>query len=288
MGRIERKKLLLIEELNKRLLNEQSDSIICTDSSCQGTYKGPEFNNQGDIAHQFSNKMASEVGNKLKELYDKKMYSMVDLDMIKMTTLGMGTGNVVYTLEIPFIKVDQPCLAYTSFDHSGGWNHEPELERRKSELKSVLISGDSLNISKLLTTPEGLQEYWIQWRNNKIQSNCSGNDVESNKPTSKLSTIKSNDLDDFKNKIRTETFNKNIDLNSVRINMDNLTLSFNENPSSNKVLRLTLTYNTPNEKNCPSCENVIDDNKEYGATSIKSGTFENGTRIFSLIVLYPN
>lgn len=185
MGRVKREKILLIEELNKRLLNEQTDNITCTDSSCKGTYKGSEFNDQGDIAHQFSNKMSSAVGDKLKELYNKKIYSMVDLDMIKMTTLGMGTGNVVYTLDVPFIKVDQPCEAYTSFDHVGGWGHSPELNKRLTELKSLLLNNDKFNVSKLLRTPEGLQEYWIQWRNKKIQYNCLGSDADSNKPAVK-------------------------------------------------------------------------------------------------------
>jgi len=34
------------------------------------------------------------------------------------------------------------------------------------------MKNDSLNISDLLKTKEGLQEYWIQWRNKDIQSEC--------------------------------------------------------------------------------------------------------------------
>ncbi len=89
-----------------------------------------------------------------------------------MTTQGMGSGKVVYYLKIPFVRVNDPCEAYTSFDHVGGWNHSPGLEARKNQLKNALMPGHELDISELKTTPEGLQEYWIQWKNKITQSMC--------------------------------------------------------------------------------------------------------------------
>jgi hypothetical protein len=89
-----------------------------------------------------------------------------------MSTEGMGSGTVVYKLDIPFKRVEQKCDAYTSFDHVGGWDHSPALLKRKKQLKSVLLNVESLDISNLKTTPEGLQEYWIQWKNKKAQANC--------------------------------------------------------------------------------------------------------------------
>lgn len=115
--------------------------ITCSDNSCQGTYTGPEFINSSDIAHQFSNKMSKVVGDKLKELFDNKNYSKVDFSNVLMTTKGMGSGTVEYSLEIPFVIVDSRCEAYTSFDHVGGWNHKPELENRKSQLQGLLLKG---------------------------------------------------------------------------------------------------------------------------------------------------
>lgn len=147
-------------------------NINCSDKECQGTYTGKEFINGSDVAHQHSNKMAAAVGDKLKDLYDKKKYSKVDLPNIKMTTTGMGTGMVEYKLMIPFIPVDSKCKSFTSFDHVGGWNHKPELSNRKKQLKDALLFGDSLQVSELKTTKEGLQEYWIQWRNKDKQSDC--------------------------------------------------------------------------------------------------------------------
>ena len=84
----------------------------------------------------------------------------------------MGSGQVIYELSIPFIGVIEKCDAYTSFDHVGGWNHTPSLEKRKKELQDALMSGHTLDISPLKSTPEGLQEHWIQWKNKNIQSVC--------------------------------------------------------------------------------------------------------------------
>ncbi len=89
-----------------------------------------------------------------------------------MTTKGMGTGNVVYTIFIPFERVENKCSSYTSFDHSDGWNHTPELEERKKQLEDELMNAEKLEISNLKITPEGLQEYWVQWRNEDVQSDC--------------------------------------------------------------------------------------------------------------------
>lgn len=150
----------------------KKEEISCNDTSCVGVYIGPEFINGDDIAHQFSNKICTEVGDQLKDLYLKGIYSKVDFSNISMTTEGMGTGEVSYQIEIPFIRVQSRCEAYTSFDHVGGWNHTPELEARKKQLRSALMIGDELDISSLKSTPEGLEEYWIQWRNKDVQADC--------------------------------------------------------------------------------------------------------------------
>ncbi|MBU3010888.1 hypothetical protein KO506_05710 [Polaribacter vadi] len=150
----------------------QKVNINCSDKGCQGEYIGPEFINGSDIAHQFSNKMSAKVGTKLKELYIEKDYRKVDFSKIEMNTIGMGSGNVIYKLSIPFVLVKEKCDAFTSFDHVGGWNHSPSLLKRKKELKNVLMTGHKLHISELKQTPEGLQEYWIQWKNKYTQSDC--------------------------------------------------------------------------------------------------------------------
>ena len=153
-------------------IEQKDNAITCTENGCSGKYTGSEFINRDDIAHQFSNKMAEAVGNKLKELFTSKIYSKVDFQNIIMTTEGMGTGKVTYYLNIPFKKVNNQCEAYTSFDHVGGWNHTPALSSRKQQLQKALMKNHTLDISNLKTTPEGLQEYWIQWQNKKTQAMC--------------------------------------------------------------------------------------------------------------------
>ena len=157
-----------------------SETPVCSDKKCTGKYTGVEFNNQiekNDVAHQYSNIMSKAVGDQLKKLYLESKYSKVDFDHIVMKTSGMGEGNnqVVYEIEIPFIEVENKCEAMTGFDHSGGWGHLPDIEGRKEDLlngKTNIVLKKSLDISPLKNTPEGLQEYWIQWRHSDYQKDC--------------------------------------------------------------------------------------------------------------------
>lgn len=151
---------------------QYTSTVDCNNDSCFGYYQGPEFILGDDIAHQFSNTMSAKVGDQLKKLYAEKNYVQVDFTGIKMSTQGMGSGKVTYKLTIPFQKVNDSCAAKTSFDHCGGWNHAPALIARKNQLQKALLPGDQLDISPLTTTPEGLQEYWIQWRNKNTQAAC--------------------------------------------------------------------------------------------------------------------
>ncbi|MFM7730365.1 MAG: hypothetical protein ACKO6L_04955 [Flavobacteriales bacterium] len=163
--------LVMLMTLSCKREGDQAE-ITCSDLSCEGTYIGPEFILWDDVAHQFSNKMCDTVGDVLKDLYRRGQFSKVDFNRITMTTEGMGSGRVVYKVSIPFSRVQEKCEAFTSFDHSGGWNHEPALSGRKAQLRGALLSHDTLDISELKQTKEGLQEYWIQWRNKELQSDC--------------------------------------------------------------------------------------------------------------------
>lgn len=151
---------------------DTSTTITCNSNGCTGVYEGAEFIDGSDVAHQFSNSMSAAVGDELKLQYRAGNYVKVDLEKIEMYTPGMGSGYVTYSLKIPFEQVSDKCEAYTSFDHCGGWNHTPALERRKRELRGVTLPGESLLISNLKTTPEGLEEYWIQWKNKDVQAEC--------------------------------------------------------------------------------------------------------------------
>ena len=153
--------------------------IVCTDSFCSVNYSGPEFTiHKGEIidtAHRMSNLISGEVGKKLKSLFDKKKYAKVDLKNIRMTSIDMDNlGSVKLEIFIPFKRVKNPCEASTSFDHSGGWDHGPEIEKRKKELSGIAVC-EKLEISPLIRTPENFQEYWIQWKHKDFQANCACN-----------------------------------------------------------------------------------------------------------------
>lgn len=146
----------------------QNNKINCSDTGCKGVYSGPEFVNGSDVAHQFSNHMSAKVGDKLKALYANGKYVKVDLEKIIMTTKGMDNrGNVVYVLEVPFIQVLDSCDAFTAFDHRGGWGHKIT----KLSVENTFKNKSNLTIAEI-NTPEGLQEFWIQWRHRDWQMNC--------------------------------------------------------------------------------------------------------------------
>ena len=171
------------------LINEQnSEPPICSNTGCKGTYTGPEFETGNDIAHDYSNVITKSVAAKLKELYKSGDYVKVNFDGIKLSTKGMGTGNVVYEVEIPFESVNNKCDARTGFAHVGGWGHPGAgVNKRKDELfndttkdstgKSVRTNPvvgtiNDMEFSKKTSTPEGLVEYWIQWKHSSLQSDC--------------------------------------------------------------------------------------------------------------------
>lgn len=195
--------IVISEQQLRRIISEQvSEQPTCSVTGCTGTYTGPEFNGSGDIAHQYSNIITKSVGLKLKELYKSGTYVKVDFNTIEMSTKGMtkdGSGNVVYKVTIPFIKVSNKCDAMTGFAHCGGWGHTPELSARKQEILSFIPDGKSENvilnnklyISQLTTTEEGLQEYWIQWKHRDYQSDCGG---VNNKITTSSKTYSLEDL----------------------------------------------------------------------------------------------
>lgn len=159
--------------------NYTIETPVCNERGCTGCYAGPEFVDVEtaeklgltgtDIAHNYSNLMARHVGDQLKKMYTSGNYVKVDLNGIKMTTKGMDDGDefVEYTIEIPFIPVSSRYEAMTSFDHCGGWGHPPALAERKTQLlgsPARIVKNSKLWISPLYKTPEGLEEYWIQWQ----------------------------------------------------------------------------------------------------------------------------
>ena len=161
---------------NSKIKPEKNLVLVCNDSFCSVNYSGPEFTiHKGEIidtAHRMSNLISGEVGKKLKRLFVKKKYTKVDLEKIRMTSIDMDNlGSVKLEIFIPFKRVKNPCEARTGFDHSGGWDHDPEIEIRKKDLSRIALCKE-LEVSPLIKTPENFQEYWIQWKHKEFQANC--------------------------------------------------------------------------------------------------------------------
>lgn len=153
------------------------DTPVVNDTACFGTYRGVEFIdeqfvsdydlNGTDIAHQYSNKICRYVGDYLKKRFRDSCYLRVSLNHIRMETKGMQDEDnyVEYSVYIPFERCSR-SRAMTAFDHCGGWGHKPDLKNRVNKLLNSnpkIVWKGHLDISKLYRTPEGLQEYWIQW-----------------------------------------------------------------------------------------------------------------------------
>lgn len=167
------------EVKNTKIKPEKNLVVVCNDSFCKVNYSGPEFTiHKGEIidtAHRMSNLISGEVGKKLKNLFDKKKYAKVDLKKIRMTSIDMDNlGSVKLEIFIPFKRVQNLCEARTGFDHSGGWDHDPAIEKRKKQLLGIAVC-EQLEISSLIKTPENFQEYWIQWKHKEFQANCACN-----------------------------------------------------------------------------------------------------------------
>jgi hypothetical protein len=167
------------EVKNTKTKPEKNLVIVCNDSFCKVNYSGPEFTiHKGEIidtAHRMSNLISGEVGKKLKSLFNNKKYTKVDLKNIRMTSIDMNNlGSVKLEIFIPFKRVKNPCEASTGFDHSGGWDHDPAIEKRKKQLLGIAVC-EQLEISSLIKTPENFQEYWIQWKHKEFQANCACN-----------------------------------------------------------------------------------------------------------------
>ena len=210
------------------LLTEQAETPVCDENGCIGKYVGSEFDTNGDIAHKYSNTITKYVSDKLKELYKSGIYVKVDFGGIKIKTKGMGSGSVVYTVNIPFIGVSNKCEATTGFAHVGGWGHTPELNSRKSEILNYIPQGktdnvvfdNKLYVSQLTKTPEGLEEYWIQWKHKDYQSECGGK-------TKKTYTIEAPTLKELWEKSKSYEYqNISIDENSFIVDIDNKTIEF--------------------------------------------------------------
>ena len=149
-----------------------NDSIRITKDTFFANYEGAEFNQDGDIAHQLSNRVADTLGKYLKAAFTKGDYLALDFDHTKITTEGLDLkGSVKYCIQFPFLHTNKRD-AYTGIEHCGSWDNESDYSLYK-KLQERLVNLQKMSIgsikTKQFTTPEKFKEYWIQFKHKEYQ-----------------------------------------------------------------------------------------------------------------------
>lgn len=149
-----------------------NDSIRITKDTFFANYEGAEFNQDGDIAHQLSNRVADTLGKYLKAAFTKGDYLALDFDHTKITTEGLDLkGSVKYCIQFPFLHTNKRD-AFTGIEHCGSWDNESDYSLNK-KLQERLINLQKMSIgsikTKQFTTVEKFKEYWIQFKHKEYQ-----------------------------------------------------------------------------------------------------------------------
>lgn len=149
-----------------------NDSIRITKNFCYASYEGAEFNQDGDIAHQLSNRVADTLGKYLKAAFKKGDYLALDFDHTKITTEGLDLeGSVKYYIQFPFLHTNKRD-AFTGIEHCGSWDNESNYSLYK-KLQERLINLQKMSVgsikTKQFTTAEKFKEYWIQFKHKEYQ-----------------------------------------------------------------------------------------------------------------------
>jgi hypothetical protein len=149
-----------------------NDSIRITKDFFIANYEGAEFNQDGDIAHQLSNRVADTLGKYLKASFTKGNYLALDFDNTKITTEGLDLkGSVKYCIQFPFLHTNKRD-AFTGIEHCGSWDNESDYSLNK-KLQERLINLRKMSIGSIktrrFTTAEKFKEYWIQFKHKEYQ-----------------------------------------------------------------------------------------------------------------------
>lgn len=148
-------------------------SVKITSKNFYASYKGPDFVNGDDIAHQLSNFVADTLGKYLKSEFRDGKFKKLDFDKTIIKTLKNHPDTVFYTVNMPFQNVSS-CEAYTCIDHRGSWvNNKRKTDNDLKEfILSIQTSPNHKEEIKLFQTNSGLYEYWVQFRSTDLQKKC--------------------------------------------------------------------------------------------------------------------
>lgn len=154
------------------IIKESIKTTSISNKGFYGKYVGVEFNENGDVAHQFSNKVTRIIGKFLKESYSRGEYLKIDFKNTKITTKGLNLkGNVEFVIYMPFIKVKKHN-SFTGLIHCGTWVNQKSvildgrIKVQLHKLKRLSVGSTDQGYFK---TPEGYKEYWVQFKHKKYQ-----------------------------------------------------------------------------------------------------------------------
>jgi len=259
-------------------------TITKTPSLIEGLYEGPDAGgciqrgsvNTKDTPHQLAGiTVFYEAAPYLKELYRSGVYVKPDMPKITMQRVL----NKMFKISIPLIKTTED-KAITNINERGGMDHSGDL----TEITDIENNQDHKLIEKHQVKAGDITETFICFRNIvnfPIKTQAAGSQGQQ----AAAINITGTSEDDLMTKIKTATIGKSLNLSTIQLDMDKL--KFSVETGTVPVFSLALRFNLPNEPTCPACDNTVSKNPEYRATSLKTGKFENSTRMYSLIVLYP-
>ena len=260
-------------------------TITKTPTLIEGLYEGPDAGGciqrkdvlTTDTPHQLAGiTVYYEAAPYLKELYARGVYVKPDMKKITMQRVP----NKMFKISIPLIKTTED-KAIPNINERGGMGHGGDL----TEITAIENNPNHKLIEKILVKAGEITETFICFRNIvnfPIKTQAASPQGQQAEPINATGT----DLENFKNNIKTKTAGKSLNLDTIQLDMDKLT--FSVKPGSVPVFSLALRYNIPGETTCDSCKNTVSKNlTDYKATSLQNGKFENSTRMYSLIVLYP-
>jgi len=286
-------KVLISEQQLKRIITEQSSSVVVsgnyTASNCDELHAF-----QGSGGKVIGN-MNVLVGNKLEELYKGGMNPMVS--KVDVTVNGMTVNWSCTIVPSPDGK------AWMGFTSRGAGCNNDVINRAES-----VSQGNDMGTAKqrIMTTfnesnidIQKVNDFVHKGGNNSFRQifyrytkpnsfpPVSGGKtvtVKSNTPLNTVKTISVNspDLSTFLTDIKTETLNKKLDLNSVNIDVDNLSLTVKSSDKGVLVKKLVLTLSTQADGNT-AADNVL--GKNPGSKVVSKGKFESGKRTYHLIAI---
>lgn len=261
------------------------------DTKIEGIYEGPESGfciqsvtgNKYDSVHQLATITVYHEGSKkhLKNLYKFGTYVRPDLKNIVMVR---KPNYFKITIPLTPTTEDKAITSINERGSMGGGTGGIDY----AEYNDVKKTYPEMFYDQLKTAGD-ITEHFFAFRNlNDYPIKTKSVNQQGNQQQNSRVNITGNDFGQFLKDIKTKTNGASIDENSVRILLDteNNNYSLTYNIGKTKINHLRLALNVMNDKIngvFPSKDKILKDFS--GAKSIKDGTFDKGTRDYSVIMI---